>query len=78
VTQLIHAITTDGVLARTLHARSSLHGAQTAGLAPAQLPPAMQVARVVSSRGSLMVAGTKLQAATSARSRRLFTEIDGR
>jgi hypothetical protein len=41
--QLIHVITTDGVLARTLHARSRLHGAQTAGLVHGLSPAKIEV-----------------------------------
>jgi transposase InsO family protein len=64
-TKLIHVITADGVLARTLPsplapaARGRLHGARLAGPPPAS-PPALQVTRVVSSQGGLMVAGVKI------------------
>jgi hypothetical protein len=66
--QLLHVITADGVLARTLpsplppSARARLRGARLARPRPA-IPPtgATHVSRVVSSQGSLMVAGTKLQ-----------------
>ncbi len=63
--KLIHVITADGVLARTLPsplppaARGRLHGARLAGQPPAS-PPAMRVTRVVSSQGGLMVAGVKI------------------
>jgi hypothetical protein len=63
--KLIHVITAEGVLARTLPsplapaARGRLHGARLAGPPPAS-PPALQVTRVVSSQGGLMVAGVKI------------------
>jgi hypothetical protein len=63
--KLIHVITADGVRARTLPspltptARGRLHGARLAGPPPAS-PPALQVSRVVSSQGGLMVAGVKI------------------
>jgi transposase InsO family protein len=63
--KLLHVITTDGVLARTLPsplppaARGRLHGARLAGPPPTS-PPAMRVTRVVSSQGGLMVAGVKI------------------
>jgi hypothetical protein len=56
----------DGVLARTLPsplspaARGRLHGARLAGPAPAPATQALQVTRVVSSQGGLMVAGIKI------------------
>jgi len=64
---LLHVITADGALARTLPsplqpaARGRLHGAHLAG-PPPPAPPAgiTRVSRVVSSQGSLMVAGTKI------------------
>ena len=66
--QLLHVITADGVLARTLpsplppSARGRLHGARLAAPRSAAPPTgATHVSRVVSSQGSLMVAGTKLQ-----------------
>ena len=63
---LIHVITTDGALARTLPsplppaARGRLHGARLAGPAPALPAQALQVTRVVSSQGPLIVAGVKI------------------
>jgi hypothetical protein len=63
--KLLHVITNDGVLARTLPsplppaARGRLHGARLAGPPPAS-PPTMQVTRVVSSQGGLMAAGVKI------------------
>jgi hypothetical protein len=63
---LLQVITADGVLARTLPspltpaARGRLHGARLAGPPPAPQPAAMQVTRVVSSQGGLMVAGIKI------------------
>jgi Integrase core domain len=64
--KLIHVITADGVLARTLPtplppaARGRLHGARLAGPAPAPATQALQVTRVVSSQGGMMVAGVKI------------------
>jgi transposase InsO family protein len=64
--KLLHVITADGVLARTLPsplppaARGRLHGARLAGPPPACPPAAMRVTRVVSSQGGLMVAGVKI------------------
>jgi transposase InsO family protein len=64
--KLIHVITADGVLARTLPsplppaARGRLHGARLAGPAPAPAAQALQVTRVVSSQGGMMVAGVKI------------------
>jgi hypothetical protein len=64
--KLIHVITAGGVLARTLPspltpaARGRLHGAHLAGPAPAPATQALQVTRVVSSQGGLMVAGVKI------------------
>ena len=64
--KLIHVITADGALARTLPtplppaARGRLHGARLAGPAPAPATQALQVTRVVSSQGGMMVAGTKI------------------
>jgi hypothetical protein len=64
--QLIHVITTDGILARTMPsslpptARGRLHGARLAGPAPAPATAALRVTRVVSSQGALMVAGIKI------------------
>lgn len=63
---LIHIITPSGVLARTLPtplppgARGRLHGARLAGPAPAPATAALQVTRVVSSQGGMMVAGMKI------------------
>ncbi|HEY2127363.1 MAG TPA: IS481 family transposase [Streptosporangiaceae bacterium] len=63
--KLLHVNTADGVLARTLPsplppaARGRLHGARLAGPPPAS-PPALQVTRVVSSQGGLMIAGVKI------------------
>jgi transposase InsO family protein len=64
--KLIQVITGDGVLARTLPtpltpaARGRLHGARLAGPAPAPATQALQVTRVVSSQGGMMVAGVKI------------------
>ena len=64
--KLLQVITADGVLARTLPsplppaARGRLHGARLAGPPPTPPPGALQVTRVVSSQGGLMVAGTKI------------------
>jgi hypothetical protein len=64
--KLIHVITADSVLARTLPsplppaARGRLHGARLAGPPPTPPPAAMRVTRVVSSQGGLMVAGIKI------------------
>jgi transposase InsO family protein len=64
--KLLHVITADGVLARTLPspltpaARGRLHGARLAGPAPAPATQALQVTRVVSSQGGMMVAGVKI------------------
>jgi hypothetical protein len=64
--KLIHVVTADGVLARTLPsplpptARGRLQGARLAGPAPAPAREALRVTRVVSSQGGLMVAGVKI------------------
>jgi len=64
--KLIHVITADGVLTRTLPsplpptARGRLHGARLAGPAPAPATAALRVTRVVSSQGALMVARVKI------------------
>jgi transposase InsO family protein len=64
--KLIQVITAGGVLARTLPsplppaARGRLHGARLAGPAPAPANQALQVTRVVSSQGGMMVAGVKI------------------
>jgi hypothetical protein len=63
---LLHVITADGALARTLPsplapaARGRLRGARLAGPPPLPAPATTQVTRVVSSQGGLMVAGTKI------------------
>jgi hypothetical protein len=63
---LIQIITADGILARTLPspvtpaARGRQHGTRLAGPAPAPATQALQVTRVVSSQGGMMVAGVKI------------------
>jgi hypothetical protein len=79
---LIQVITADGVLARTLPsplppaARGRLHGARLAGPPPAQPAAALQVTRVVSSQGLLMVAGGKLQAGHAHRGKVVTVAIE--
>ena len=80
--QFIQVIT-GGVLARTLPsplppaARGRLHGARLAGPPPTARPAAVtHVSRVVSSQGSLMVAGVKLQVGRAHRGKVVTVMID--